>query len=279
MKIEVGTPSEAVAKTVNLLAKHGYRATSRGMTTREFINYSISIRRPWHLPFTVRGRRLNQRLGAIEAVQLVAGQPMLELVRSNRSLADATIDPSGTAHGNYGSRVYGQLGRVIEALSFDPGSRQAVMTIFDTNRDVVPAAILDVPCTLSIQFFIRDDTLLARVSMRSNDAWLGLPYDLFQFISLQAAVASILGLPMGAYHHTVGSMHLYEKNVPTEPLVEVDNLPSRFTRRNWWTGPCVGDVVSMATAIGASPMPIGMSPFEQWLHSTLWSEWAEDVVG
>ncbi len=46
--------------------------------------------------------------------------------------------------------------------------------------------------------------------MRSNDAYLGLPHDVFCFTMMQELVAAELGLEVGEYTHMVGSMHLYD---------------------------------------------------------------------
>jgi thymidylate synthase len=45
--------------------------------------------------------------------------------------------------------------------------------------------------------------------MRSNDAFKGLPHDIFAFTMLQELAARKLGLPMGEYGHFVTSLHLY----------------------------------------------------------------------
>lgn len=49
-------------------------------------------------------------------------------------------------------------------------------------------------------------------SMRSNDAWLGLPHDIFTFTMLQELVARSLSIELGEYKHAVGSLHLYDKD-------------------------------------------------------------------
>src|SRR5262249_5641171 len=51
-------------------------------------------------------------------------------------------------------------------------------------------------------------------SMRSNDVYFGLPHDVFAFTFLQEIVARTLSLELGAYHHSVGSLHVYESMVP-----------------------------------------------------------------
>jgi hypothetical protein len=49
--------------------------------------------------------------------------------------------------------------------------------------------------------------------MRSNDAWLGLPYDFEVARALHLTMAACLSIEAGPYTHTVGSMHLYESNL------------------------------------------------------------------
>jgi thymidylate synthase len=46
--------------------------------------------------------------------------------------------------------------------------------------------------------------------MRSNDAFIGLPHDIFCFTMFQELVANALGVELGCYKHLVGSLHIYE---------------------------------------------------------------------
>ncbi|MNP18299.1 Thymidylate synthase [compost metagenome] len=48
--------------------------------------------------------------------------------------------------------------------------------------------------------------------MRSNDIYLGMPYDIFSFTMLQEMLALELNVELGSYTHMVGSLHIYEKH-------------------------------------------------------------------
>jgi thymidylate synthase len=48
--------------------------------------------------------------------------------------------------------------------------------------------------------------------MRSNDAFVGLPHDVFSFTMLQEVVARALRVDVGTYNHYVGSLHLYDRD-------------------------------------------------------------------
>jgi thymidylate synthase len=86
------------------------------------------------------------------------------------------------------------------------------MTIWRQSPDEIYPESKDIPCTVMLHFMIRNFKLNLTVYMRSNDAWLGLPYDLFNFTQIQCQVAVKLGYPPGNYYHIAGSMHVYTHN-------------------------------------------------------------------
>lgn len=64
---------------------------------------------------------------------------------------------------------------------------------------------------VSMQFLIREGKLNLIVCMRSNDIYLGFPYDIFNFSMFQEYIAGKLGVKLGEYIHVVGSLHYYKK--------------------------------------------------------------------
>lgn len=117
-----------------------------------------------------------------------------------------------TVYGAYGPRLFaagGQVQRVIALLKQKRTSRRAVIQLFnsqDLERE-------QVPCTCTLQFLIRSNRLHMFVYMRSNDAYMGLPHDVFAFTMLQELVARSVGVELGHYKHMVGSLHLYQENI------------------------------------------------------------------
>lgn len=129
------------------------------------------------------------------------------------------------ANGAYGPRIFGEdaqkksedtseWDRVIKTLREREGSRNALIQIYD-NSDAKPKNN-DKPCTCTIQFAIRNRQLLMHTHMRSNDAFFGLPHDIFSFTMLQEIAARELGVGLGPYTHSVGSLHLYHDSVATK---------------------------------------------------------------
>lgn len=122
-------------------------------------------------------------------------------------------DEDGIVHGGYGPRLRGgsdQLATVIALLREKPSTRQAVIQIFDHVDLLAPHK--DVPCTCTLQFLNRDAGLDVVVYMRSNDAFIGLPRDVFCFSMIQELVARCVGVDVGQYMHVAGSLHLYDTN-------------------------------------------------------------------
>ena len=104
-----------------------------------------------------------------------------------------------------------QLRSTLVLLKERPSSRRAVVQLF--NAEDIETHHKEVPCTTTFQFFIRDDRLHMAVTMRSNDAYKGLPHDIFCFTMIQEMLARALGVELGEYIHFAGSMHVYENNI------------------------------------------------------------------
>jgi thymidylate synthase len=117
----------------------------------------------------------------------------------------------------YGDRLFNmrginQVSSVIELLKEKSSSRRAVIQLFDASD--LEQHYASAPCTCTLQFLVRNGALHLFTSMRSNDAYLGLPHDVFSFTMIQELVARSIGVEVGEYKHCVGSLHLYKRNFP-----------------------------------------------------------------
>ena len=196
---------------VKHVLEHGKDVAPRGMKTREIEDAIIRIEDVSNtLPLEV-GRGTVSGIGAVEACQLLAGVTVPDLVVSIGPQFANYAEDNGLFHGAYGPRTAGQYDILIERLKNDPDTRQAVATIWNPQLDL-QAEKRDYPCTILHQFRIRNNKLNMSVYMRSNDVWLGAAYDFFQFTRVQLAMASVLGIEPGTYHHHVGSLHIYEQH-------------------------------------------------------------------
>ena len=124
-------------------------------------------------------------------------------------------DEQVTVRSGYGERLQAwrglnQLQNVVQLLQQHRTSRRATIQLFDATD--IAERFASIPCTCTLQFLVREDRLHMFVSMRSNDAYLGLPHDIFSFTMLQEMIARAIGVELGEYKHCAGSLHLYQKH-------------------------------------------------------------------
>lgn len=167
------------------------------------------------LPF-IKGRGLNIFFAIMEAAWILSGSNKLSPLEETINNYHKFSDDKETLNGAYGYRIFNtfgfnQLEAVIEELRNKPNSRRAVISLYSAN-DLNKSESLDIPCNLSILFKIRSNKLEMTVLNRSNDAYKGIPYNLFVFRAIQYYVAKHLNLNLGEQRHFTDSLHLYEED-------------------------------------------------------------------
>jgi thymidylate synthase len=212
---------------LNWILNKGAVVAPRGHNTREMTDVILEM--DPHAPLlTGIGRGFSTRIASLEALQLIGGVSYPTLMFEAAPFMQTVAD-GGILHGAYGPRTRNQLIPAVDRLLSETNTRQSVMTIWDPLHDLVGTTAKDTPCTVMLQFLIRHSKLVLHTTMRSNDAWLGIPYDLAQFSLLQLTVARSLGLEAGSYRHHAVSMHVYERDIPAmEKLTLPTGKPKVF---------------------------------------------------
>lgn len=233
--ITAQTGPSAYLELVRAVVKDGVKRSPRNQATRDLGMTVVEIDRPRRATPLGVGRGLNRHIMAAEAVQLVGAF-------SDANLMPPSFEPykeaDGRFWGAYGDRVGYQLVDVVRKIRQDPATRQAVITLWNPLLDNAPYKN-DYPCTLGMVFSTDEDGYLdLDVLMRSQDVWLGTPYDWCQFSVLQQTVATLTERECGVYRHTTLSTHIYERDVAKaleklhdEPEeVEDDSFPQGLAR-------------------------------------------------
>lgn len=159
-------------------------------------------------------RKLSMRYAIGELLWYLSGNNSLKEIQKYTKNWDRMSDDGETVNSNYGYCIknkfdFDQWEYVKELLRKDPNTRQAVIHIKTADNKKSN----DVNCTVCLQFFIRYNKLYLTTYMRSNDIWLGFPYDVFQFTCMQILMSMQLGIGLGSYTHIAGSLHLYERDL------------------------------------------------------------------
>lgn len=214
MYIRADSLDDLLAKVYRPLLTRGNRIDPTKGPAQEIFGVLLKLSAPrLRLSRTESRGMLFSCLG--ELLWILAGSNALDFIQYYIRGYAQSSDDEKTIHGAYGPRIRGQhpnnqLERVISSLKDKPDSRQAVVQLFDHHDTLEYHS--DIPCTCTLQFVIRDRRLHMLTSMRSNDAWLGLPHDVFTFTMIQELVARSLGVELGEYRHAIGSLHLYERD-------------------------------------------------------------------
>lgn len=212
MYVRADSLDDLLAKVYRQILTRGTRIEPTKGPAREIYGILLKLSAPrLRLSRTESRGILFSCLG--ELLWILSGSNALDFIEHYISKYTKSSDDGLTIHGAYGPRMFGkrpndQLARVISSLKSKPDSRQAVVQLFDRHDTLEYHN--DIPCTCTMQFVIRDRRLHMLTSMRSNDAWVGLPHDVFAFTMIQELVARSLDVELGEYRHSVGSLHLYE---------------------------------------------------------------------
>ncbi len=271
-----------------------HTSSPRGQATREVLNGNIVLANPRARLITSPTRRANYGFGVGEFAWYWTGRNDLEYIERYNTRLRAFSDDGQTLNSAYGRRIfgrqrsypggYGQWWIARSRLLDDPDSRQAVIKILekeDLDR-IIPSK--DVPCTCTLQFFLRDDWLHMHVHMRSNDVFWGLPYDVFSFTLLQECMAlelsEELGRPigLGEYNHTAGSLHIYERHFADAERIcaEVDTpsaaMPPIHSLSSLWRVCQMDPYVSLGKDLPEA-LRVPEDTAEAWMRDRLVDHW------
>ncbi|WP_205719564.1 thymidylate synthase [Actinomadura geliboluensis] len=206
-----GSANELCAQACARVLAEGRAAAPRGLPTREVLGSSLWLTAPRaRLVDLPPHRVINPAFAVAETLWILSGSGEAWIHEFNGSLAAYVGD--GPPHGAYGPRLRAwagidQFDQVRRLLLDDPDTRRAVLTIFDPARDLADER--DIPCTLGHRFYLREGVLHMVTSMRSQDVWRGLPYDMFAATVLLELMAGWVGARAGRWQHQVDSLHLY----------------------------------------------------------------------
>ncbi|HLZ10540.1 MAG TPA: thymidylate synthase [Chloroflexota bacterium] len=203
----------------------------RGQATRECLAQQLIINDLRKCLIYHPVRNINYKFAVAEWLWILLElDDVNALLRYNKQMSRFSDDGKVLA-GAYGPRLGPQWSYVVDTLRRDPNSRQAVSVIFTPY----PPPSKDVPCTISLQFLLREAFqkrwLHVITTMRSSDAWLGIPYDAFTFAQLANLLANELNkgdrplnVELGSLTFNLGSSHLYESDL--EAAKRVIEAPS-----------------------------------------------------
>lgn len=201
---------------LNLLDRlfaYGKPSSPRGQGTLELLGAKSVVNMQFPV-ITVPGRRMGYKFMCAEAWWILSGRSDVDSIAPYSKAISKFSNDGYRFDGAYGPMIMEQMRYVVDSLTHDLYTRQAVITIWRQN----PRESRDIPCTVSLQFLVRDNHLHCMATMRSSDAWLGWVYDVFNFsmisyyVLLRLRARGIKELKIGNLVLTAGSQHIYDIN-------------------------------------------------------------------
>jgi thymidylate synthase len=154
---------------------------------------------------------------AVEMLWLLKGETNIRfLVDNNVHIWDAWADDNGDLGPVYGKqwiawegrggRPINQIARVVESIRTNPDSRRHIVNawnVSDIDRMALP------PCHMFFQFYVAAGRLSCQLYVRSNDLFLGAPFNIAEYALLLHMMAQQCDLEPGELVYTIGDAHIY----------------------------------------------------------------------
>lgn len=195
----------------------------RGLKIKEKTNIEIALTNPTSNLYIndVRSPDLKYLYG--ELLWYFLGRNDLQFISNYSSFWSKISNSDGTINSAYGNLLFREKNNycltewqwAYDSLVKDKDTRQALMRFNKPHHSYINNK--DFVCTLSGIFMIRDNKLYFTTTMRSQDMWFGIIYDIPFFTLLQQQMRLHLldkypDLELGTYRHYILSAHIYEKD-------------------------------------------------------------------
>jgi thymidylate synthase len=104
-----------------------------------------------------------------------------------------------------------QIQNLIDGIKKDPFGRRHIISAWN------PAELDQMslpPCHVMAQFYVsKNNELSCQMYQRSNDFFLGCPFNIASYALLNHMIAQVCGLKVGEFIHTTGDAHVYSNHV------------------------------------------------------------------
>lgn len=103
-------------------------------------------------------------------------------------------------------RVIDQISVALDQIKTNPDSRRIIVSAWnvgDLDKMALP------PCHLLFQFYVADGKLSCKLTQRSADMFLGVPFNIASYALLTHMLAQQVGLDVGDFIWSGGDCHIY----------------------------------------------------------------------
>jgi thymidylate synthase len=103
-------------------------------------------------------------------------------------------------------RKIDQISNLIDQIKNNPNSRRLIVSAWNVGE--VDKMALP-PCHCFFQFYVANGKLSCQLYIRSNDVFLGMPFNIASYALLTMMIAQVCDLKPGELVYTNGDVHIY----------------------------------------------------------------------
>jgi len=197
--------------------ENGISKTDRtGTGTKSVFGYQMRFDLEDGFPLVTTKKTFFKGL-AVEMLWLLRGDTNIRYLNDyGVHIWDPWADENGNLGPVYGKQwvdwagangqTFNQIEQLIESIRSNPDSRRHIVNAW--NVADVPDMALP-PCHMFFQFYVGDGRLSCQLYVRSNDLFLGAPFNIAEYALLLHLVAQQTDLSPGELVYTIGDAHIY----------------------------------------------------------------------
>jgi len=196
---------------------HGVRKQDRtGVGTISVFSYEMRFDLSAGFPL-VTTKKIHNKSWIHELLWFLSGDTNIKYLHDHGvSIWDEWADAQGNLGPVYGKqwrrwecadgRIVDQMSELVENIRRNPDSRRLIVSAWNVG-ELDKMAMQ--PCHLLFQFYVADQTLSCKLTQRSADAFLGVPFNIASYSLLTHLIAQQCGLKPGEFIWSGGDCHIY----------------------------------------------------------------------
>jgi thymidylate synthase len=199
------------------ILRYGVRKEDRtGTGTLSVFGYDMRFDLAAGFPLMTT-KKIHNKSWVHELLWFLSGQTNIQYLQHNGvSIWNEWADPQGNLGPVYGKqwrrwqcadgRVVDQMKELVEQIRYNPDSRRLVISAWNVGE--IDKMALP-PCHLLFQFYVADKKLSCKLTQRSADAFLGVPFNIPSYSLLTHMIAQQCELSVGEFIWSGGDCHIY----------------------------------------------------------------------
>lgn len=196
------------------------RKDRTGVGTRSVFSHEMRFDLSQGFPLLTT-KKLHLRSIIIELLWFLRGDTNVQFLHDNKvSIWDEWADENGDLGPVYGKqwrawkaadgREIDQISELIQGLKTNPDSRRHIIcawNVGELSHMALP------PCHCLVQFYVANGRLSCKLTQRSADVFLGVPFNIASYSILTHMIAQQCGFEVGEFIWSGGDCHLYHNHL------------------------------------------------------------------